>query len=306
MASNVCTGKIAQNVDKPNGFLTAVIDGQPYTITAANNNFKKALDAFKQNDWSNFIAALSPAQLIATWGVGKITVSNGQIFYKSAQINGSIVEKILSMIDEDINIEYLLRFLNKLYKNPSVESINEAWDFLNASGFVIDKNGDILAYRSVRNDFKDHHSGKFDNSPGQVCQMKRSEVDADRNRTCSRGLHAGAWRYSSTFGHSSSSKLVLIKINPKHIVSVPTDYSGGKMRVCQFTVLSEYTSKEPLKQSDVLNSTLVEEDEDDDDDVLIPDVTASVRPTQKAVAVQYDSLGRPIPPRDASGRFIKS
>jgi hypothetical protein len=183
-----CDKFISSNIDKPSGFLTAVIDGQPYTVTAFHSSFPKALAAFNDRNWKAFVDALSPARLIANWGIGKITVKNGNIYYKGEQIHGSCVDKILEMIDEDIDVEYLLRFINKLYKNPSRQSVDEAFDFLKSNNFVITADGDILAYRTVRDDFRDKHSGTFDNSPGKTCTMPREKVDNNRNMTCSTGL----------------------------------------------------------------------------------------------------------------------
>ena len=74
--------------------------------------------------------------------------------------------------------------------------------------------------------------------PGALVQMKRSEVDDNPNNTCSKGLHAAAYRYAKDFG-GHHTRLMEIKINPKHVVCVPQDYNGEKMRVCEYIVLQE-------------------------------------------------------------------
>jgi hypothetical protein len=44
----------------------------------------------------------------------------------------------------------------------------------------------------------------------------------------------GSWDYSSTF---SGDTLLLVKVNPKDVVSIPADHSGQKLRSCAYTIL---------------------------------------------------------------------
>ena len=65
--------------------------------------------------------------------------------------------------------------------------------------------------------------------------MDRSLVNADRNVTCSTGLHVASLKYArDCYG---GQVLVVCKVNPKNVISVPIDYSGMKMRTCEYTVL---------------------------------------------------------------------
>ena len=96
--------------------------------------------------------------------------------------------------------------------------------------------GHFLAYKKVRDNYKDCHTGKFNNHPGETVRMPRSEVDADRTVTCSRGLHVCSGGYLSNFG---GTRTMLVKVHPKNVVSVPIDYKNSKMRLCEYYVVKE-------------------------------------------------------------------
>ena len=87
-------------------------------------------------------------------------------------------------------------------------------------------------------------TGKWDNSPGAVCEINRELVDDNPTNTCSTGLHVACFGYAKDFGE----KLVEVKVNPADVVCVPIDYNNTKMRVCRFEVLAECTDMrdEPL------------------------------------------------------------
>jgi len=102
----------------------------------------------------------------------------------------------------------------------------------------ITSDGYFLAYKKVRPDFLDIHSGTMNNAPGQVVEMERNEVDDDQNRTCSAGLHFCSQEYLNHFGDSTS-RTVIVKINPCDVVSIPTDYNNAKGRACRYEVIGE-------------------------------------------------------------------
>ncbi len=118
-------------------------------------------------------------------------------------------------------------------------SRRELYLFLEAANLPITDDGCFMAYKAVRGDFRDKHSGKFDNSPGVTHQMPREHVDDDRERTCSYGFHAAAYEYARNFLGAGGDKLVAVKINPADVVSVPSDYNNQKLRCCKYSVMFE-------------------------------------------------------------------
>jgi hypothetical protein len=100
----------------------------------------------------------------------------------------------------------------------------------------ITPDGHFLAYKKVKVDYKDCYSGTMDNSVGQVVEMERNRVDDDKDRTCSTGLHFCSREYLNHFG---GERVVIVKINPRDVVSIPADYNNTKGRACRYEVIDE-------------------------------------------------------------------
>lgn len=73
---------------------------------------------------------------------------------------------------------------------------------------------------------------------GAVVEMPRDKVDSRGHVECSVGLHVGTYGYASQFYAGDSSQLLLVKVDPKDVVSVP-DYDFTKLRACRYTVVGE-------------------------------------------------------------------
>lgn len=142
------------------------------------------------------------------------------------------------MLEEGFSIEPLVAFMENLMQNPSYRAVNELYSFLEQNNLPITPDGHFLAYKKVRDTFFDIHSNTMDNSPGKIVEMDRNLVDDDQNNTCSKGLHFCSQEYLDHFGDSTS-RTVILKINPKDVVSIPVDYNNSKGRACRYEVIGE-------------------------------------------------------------------
>ena len=66
--------------------------------------------------------------------------------------------------------------------------------------------------------------------------MERNEVDDNRDRTCSTGLHFCSQDYLDHFG---GQRIMIVKINPADVVSIPSDYNDSKGRATGYEVVGE-------------------------------------------------------------------
>jgi len=170
--------------------------------------------------------------------------------------------------------EPLLNFFKNLMDNPSKRAVDELYDFLEAGELPITEDGHFLAFKNVRSNYKDIHSGTFDNSVGKVCEMPRNGVDEDKDRTCSAGLHFCSIKYLPSFTDSDGGKTMIVKINPKDVVAIPADYNNTKGRTCRYEVVAEYKDdwrskiqrEESGWDSDLYSSDGGEYEFDDEDD----------------------------------------
>lgn len=169
---------------------------------------------------------------------GDITVDHeeGSIYYHNFKIEHSLVDRILGMLTSgDKNTKPFIRFLDRLLRNPKKNVVEELYSFMDHNSIEINQDGYIIAYKGITSDYKDVYTESIDNSVGRVVKIPRTFVDDDPTKTCSHGLHVAAKEYAQSWG----SVLVKVKVCPSNVVSVPVDYSGMKMRVCEYEVLPE-------------------------------------------------------------------
>ena len=143
---------------------------------------------------------------------------------------------MIQMLQEGFSIEPMVLFMENLMSNPSKRSVLELYGFLEKSNLPITPDGHFLAYKKVRDNYLDCHSGTMDNSVGKVLEMERNEVDDDKDRTCSSGLHFCSISYLNCFG---GERTMILKINPRDVVSIPSDYNDAKGRTCRYEVIGE-------------------------------------------------------------------
>jgi hypothetical protein len=211
----------------------------PIIIDGGHPNFEAVREALAEGRDDEAVELARIDLLLAKVSGGDVEVTDTGVSYKGMPINGYLTEKLLQFFAEGLPVEHYCLFLSNLMANPSMVSREELYLFLEGADLPITEDGCFLAYKSVRADFKDKYSGKFDNSPGVTHTMERREVDDNRDRTCSYGFHAAAYEYAKNFMSGGWDKMVAVKINPKDVVSVPADYRNQKLRCCKYTVLYE-------------------------------------------------------------------
>jgi hypothetical protein len=165
-----------------------------------------------------------------------VSIKGETLYWDGEVFNGTLATRMVAMLTEGFTIEPLVKFMENLLENPSKRSVDELYGFLEKNNLPITPDGHFLAYKKVRIDYKDVYSGTMDNSPGQVVTMPRNKVDDDKDRTCSAGLHFCSEGYLRHFG---GERTVIVKINPRDVVSIPSDYDNTKGRACQYEVVGE-------------------------------------------------------------------
>jgi hypothetical protein len=259
------------------GKIAAVIKGKAYTIAPDHANYSKILDAIRQEDWDSFVSLADIASAITNYaGSRGVQIVSGCVVYNGETIHNTITDRIVKFMRDDLPFEPLVKFLENLMQNPSKRAVDELYGFLEAGELPITTDGCFLAYKNVRSDYRDIHSGKFDNSVGKTCEMSRNQVCDDKDLTCSSGLHFCSIKYLPSFRDSDGGKTIIVKINPADVVSIPSDYNNTKGRTCKYEVVADYTDDWRSKldrgesgwDSDLYDedgSEYEDEDESDDD-----------------------------------------
>ena len=246
--------------------LTAILNGTPYTIQNSHENWTAIIDALK-NDASEqeLLDLIDTATAVQDWAEGSVEIINGHVYFNGEVVHGTIVEKILSFIKEGISPTPLIKFLENLMDNPSRRSVSQLYSFLEHGNMPITPDGYFLGYKSIRSDWTDHYSGKFSNKVGDILSMPRNAVCDDANLGCSYGFHVGSLEYASNFG-GSDRKVVIVKVNPADVVSVPHDCDFQKMRTSRYEVVGVYDAPLPNNYYDGYDDSDDDYDSDEDED----------------------------------------
>lgn len=243
-------------VIKTNGSVTLYLNGECLTVATDHPNYNKIVESIKAGDFSNIENLVNVAKAVTNYASGRIKVDNGQIFYNDFALHNTLTERIIKMMSDGFKFDHMIKFLENVMQNPSKRAVDETYWFLENYGLPITDDGCFLAYKAVRNNYTDIYSGKFNNTIGAVVSMPRNMVDDNYGVDCSNGLHVGALDYVVGYGHfrkgevpaTDGNRLLVVKVNPKDVVSVPKYEGHTKMRVCEYTVVSEI--KDVVKELD--------------------------------------------------------
>lgn len=216
--------------------LVVVINNKPFTIAKTHITYQKVIDAIKAQDWETVRLSVDPKKVVISFGSGNVDIKDDTFYWKGEEMHNTLSSRMVSMLQEGFTIEPMVAFMENLMLNPSKRSVTELYGFLEKNNLPITPDGHFLAYKKVRENYFDCHSGTMDNSPGNVVEMERNAVDDDKDRTCSTGLHFCSIDYLKSFG---GARTVIVKINPRDIVSIPSDYNNSKGRTCRYEVVGE-------------------------------------------------------------------
>lgn len=249
--------------------VTVIIGSTPHTISNTHITYEKVLDAIKNQDWDAVKELIEPKQIVINFGQGNIEIRDNVFYWRDRELHNSLTTRIIQMIKDGFSVEPFINFMQNLMQNPSKRSVDELYTFLECNNLPITPDGCFLAYKKINTDYTDVHSSTVINKPAYLfdpeqvdelktnaCRcgsknevsvyinscnetevaMERNFVDDDKDRTCSNGLHFCSMEY---LDHFYGDRIVIVKINPADVVSIPADYNNSKGRTCKYTVIGE-------------------------------------------------------------------
>ena len=243
----VSTNDVICNALKPIPYIATsknisfVWNDEIVNVSIDSNKFSEIKDALNFGNGDLAFKLSSIKNQILSYSYKDIEIENNILAYKGKVFENSIVDKIVNDMNEgNTDFEKYVKFIDNMMANPSHKIKKRIYDFIVAEDIKISDDGFILAFKVVKSSYYDIHSNSMDNSPGCVVKMNREDVDDDDSVTCSTGLHVCSKSYIPYFSNRAS-KIILCKVNPKDVVSIPIDYNDAKMRCCEYVVLEDVT-----------------------------------------------------------------
>jgi len=178
-------------------------------------------------------------------------IEPNKVSYHGEELPDVLAQKIRSILEQGLPVTLFAKFWENLQKNPSSSSVRELYDFLAYKELPLTEDGCFLAYKGLNENYYSisgnkktkvlrgqvDQSGRIFNGIGEKIEVQRWDVDDNRENHCSFGLHVGSLEYAQGFAQG---KIIVVKVNPKDVVSVPTDYDCQKCRVCAYESVLDF------------------------------------------------------------------
>jgi len=289
--------------------LTIVIKGKAYCVNKNSANFAHIKEALRNQDDDKIIELLDVKTAIektanAVMG-DMVVIRNGVLYHNEKPVHNTLANRIFEFSGTKLPVQPLMNFFLRKLANPSFRASEELFDFLEHKNLPITEDGYFLAYKAIKSNWTDKHTGTIDNSVGRVVSMNRSQVDDDRSQDCSYGLHAGSIEYVVDFANIGNGDIiVIVKIDPADVVSVPTDCNYQKLRTCRYEVVDVFKGElnRPLYQANASEYDYEEEDDWEDDDSY--DLDEVVSHSKDEYGLKPDGT-RFWNVRDRNGHFVR-
>jgi hypothetical protein len=236
------------------------VSGNTATVPESHPRFDELLNLVLSGAEDEEVSDLVDVMLAVTKRVSqlseRVSVKGRTVLFDGDPIHGELSEVLFELFEagNPESMRPVVNFLEKASTNPSGKSVDDLYRWITKGDLIIHEDGDFLAYKGcrigddgVRTSINssgtafvngEEFSGYIPNPDGAVVTMPRSDVDDNMHEACSTGLHAGTYAYAKKFlsWHSGPQDMVLVKINPRDVVSVPTDDLDQKLRTCRYVV----------------------------------------------------------------------
>jgi len=211
----------------------------------------------------------------ATTAGSNMTITDGEVFYRGNSVHNVVVDKILAFMSKGHNYQPLVNFLERLLQNPSKNSVDQLYAFLENGNMPLTPEGHFLGYKGVGEDYwsktgncstvvlqgEVDSQGRILNKIGAKVEVQRNSVCDNPDVGCAEGVHVGSFEYARGWS-GSGGRLLLVKVDPAQVVSVPHCCSHQKLRCCFYEVVDEITdAPKPIEEEIVTQYT--QEDIDD-------------------------------------------
>lgn len=235
----------------PDG-ITVLFNGssgiRSYTLHSSYKDYNVALADLQDENYLGFIEHIDRAEALVAYGKGKLQVVAGQVTWtgNSLVLTEGMTKYVLRLASLSLPLTAFENFLSNLELNPSYNSRQQLFSFIEHNDITLTEDGGMIFYKKVQDDLYDLHTGRtFRFAPGTIHEMPRNLVDDNSSVGCSAGIHAASLAYAKSF-HADKKTIVLLKVYPKDVVSVPHDSEFQKVRACRVHVVGKHQDRKDL------------------------------------------------------------
>ncbi len=222
-----------------NDHWTVIVSNKAQQFDKTHPHYLELVEAVRTEDEATFLRIMEVGDNIQNWSEDNFRFTDGVLYYGNEQIHDVITDRIIDLIRNKFSFKNMLRFLERLYKNPSYRAIQQLYTFMVHKHLPITPDGYILMYKAITNDWHDKWTKKLDYRIGQCPSMPRYAVEDNPDIGCGPGRHAGSIAFVKGYG-SGDDRVIIVKVDPANVVSIPKDSDCQKVRTCAFEIVAEY------------------------------------------------------------------
>lgn len=258
--------------------ITVFVPGDAPLVAGSDHvNFEKIVEGARNQD-ENILDLFDVTRSIERHArlSDRVSVKYGKVYLDNDPVDGgALQDQIVKFVQDGQDFGPLVAFYERLVTNPLGDVREAMFEFIEAQSksgsFTITPEGKVLGYKAVHaqepewregvdevlvpsrrgegfvNGRDVSHDEFIEQVPGDVVEMARSRVLHEPSQACGDGLHIGTWAYASSFLYGETKRVMLVEFDPRDVVSVPLNYSEGKIRVCRYKVIDVVT--EPVNES---------------------------------------------------------
>jgi hypothetical protein len=229
-------------VHKVDGSLTIVLNGSMHTVNKGDINYDAVLANLKSGDAEAVSKLINIKKFIAEHTDGRVEFSKDEVFIDKKPLPEAVGKRLFDVLRKNrMDLSPVCRLLENIEANPAEFSRNEIYLFLDHNKLPITEDGCFYAYKMVKANYNDIYTNSISHAVGTKPSMPREEVDPNRHNTCSQGFHFCSHSYLS---HAycvgdKTNRLMIVKVNPADVVSIPSDYNNAKGRCWTYEVVGE-------------------------------------------------------------------
>ena len=229
-------------------------NGKPLKVEKSSHEYNRIIKCFDlpDSEQEDAIHAILDEK-VGQFERDGFSIAPDGVSYDGEALPDVLADKVRQIAAEGLPVSMFAKFWENLNNNPSANSVRELYDFLAYKELPITEDGCFLAYKGVDSSGLSLHgntktkviqgivdnNGKIQNNVGDTIEVKRWDVDDNRDNGCSFGLHVGSMDYATTWGEQT----LVVKVNPADVVSVPTDCGCQKCRVSKYEVIDSYQNE---------------------------------------------------------------
>lgn len=222
--------------------ISIYVDGDFYSVDKTHANYPELLRELRKQprDLEAIMQLVEMPRFISKITSGRVEIGEEAVLFSGEPVSGYMVERLMAMATAGDEVASWATFMDNLMDNPHPGVREDLYKWMEAGRLPITQDGCIVAFKKVRANYTDCHTGKFSNAVGAVLEMDRSLCDTSRKNTCSTGFHFCSAGYLS---HFSGDRVMVVKINPRDVTAIPNDYNNHKARCCRYVVTGELKSE---------------------------------------------------------------